>query len=121
MTDRELLEAAARVAGIEGTFFGSDNPIHTGIYQSRGEYYWNPLVSDSEALRLAIQLRISIEFGDDSDCGPNFMAGYFKPDGRVAYAIEYERVEQDAREATRRAIVRAAAALAGAGNEGERK
>lgn len=55
-TDKELLELAAKAAGIEGSYFHSDNPIHCGIYQARGQYYWNPLASDSEALRLALTL-----------------------------------------------------------------
>lgn len=98
-TDRELLQAAARAAGIEGAYFESDNPIHRGIYQARGEYYWNPLISDSEALRLAVKLDIDIEF--HSGCAVAWSNDRFE-----------ERFGSDPMAATRRAIVRAAASIA---------
>jgi hypothetical protein len=101
MSDRELLELAARAAGIDGAYFHSDNPIHCGIYQPRGEYYWNPLISDSEALRLAVKLRISIT-----------MSKY----GRVVcrageWTRSIEPYGDDPQAAVRRAITCAAAAI----------
>lgn len=58
MTDRELLELAAKVAGVEinavigETFWRSD-----GIT-------WNPLTDDSDALRLAHSLEMTLETGE---------------------------------------------------------
>lgn len=60
--DRELLELAAKAAAIEGSYFEGVSPIHTGIFRAEHDYYWNPLISDSEALRLAVKLKISVEF-----------------------------------------------------------
>lgn len=67
MNDRELLELAAKAAGVEGQYFESENGIHihTGIYRPGLDYYWNPLISDSEALRLAVKLRIDLQFDGD--------------------------------------------------------
>lgn len=64
MTEREMLELAAKAAGVEGNYFESEAGIciHTGIYRPGLDYYWNPLISDSEALRLAVALSITIEF-----------------------------------------------------------
>jgi hypothetical protein len=104
--DPELLELAAKAAGIEGRYFDSDNPIHRGIYQARGEY-WNPLISDSEAFRLAVKLEIEVYQGDDE--GPCAFAGYCGRTQRQRFVIEPHG--DDACAATRRAIVRAAAEL----------
>jgi hypothetical protein len=53
MTDRELLELAAKAAGIEikwdyGMFFLINNGTPT--------HEWNPLYDDKDALRLAVKL-----------------------------------------------------------------
>ena len=96
MTDRELLELAAKAAGIEikaviaDTFWRPD-----GIC-------WDPLTNDGDALRLAVKLSIAVHqyascviaaphIGRYQDCDENY--------GRDPYA------------ATRRAIVRAAAEI----------
>lgn len=48
MNDRELLELAARAAGIDPVLAEPIN-FSTGV-----EYYWNPLTDDGDALRLAV-------------------------------------------------------------------
>ncbi len=63
MTDRELLQLAAKAAGIVGTWatgrqtYGDADieGIDTGA-----RFLWNPLVSDGDALRLAVKLRIQV-------------------------------------------------------------
>lgn len=100
MTDRELLERAAKAAGIEGAFFDSENPIHRGIYQARGEYYWNPLVSDSEALRLAAKLHMRVRIQK---------WGSTVVDCSASTGQKAELHKADVMAATRRAIVRCAA------------
>ena len=112
MNDRELLELAAKAAGIkvyestDGTMqnrpvlvFSAGGGMGTMPYEEQ----WNPLREDAQALRLAVKLRIDLEavpFGgravirDDDDCGE-----YFDVEGDDPYA------------ATRRAIVKAAAEI----------
>jgi len=65
MTDRELLEAAAKAAGIVGEY--DDIAGEAGIIVMRGfgsrvwtGKVWNPLTSDADALRLAVKLRLNL-------------------------------------------------------------
>jgi hypothetical protein len=103
MTDRELLEKAAKAAGrvwlsyhhTKGLCFRDDS------FGGLIEYYWNPLTDDRDALRLSVRLRINV-----------FHAGI------SAFALDEdgdlecrEGHENDPDAATRRAIVRLAAKL----------
>lgn len=54
MNDRELLELAARAAGIDGGYSIEAN----AIMYSYG--YWRPLHDDGEALRLAVKLGMDV-------------------------------------------------------------
>ena len=112
MTDnRELLELAAKAAGIEHE--GVDEyGCRIGVWGdgwSGGYTYWNPRESDGDALRLAVRLRLDVMFGHadvevtasqmpdgDNVCPWSFCA--FAPD-------------KDDYAATRLAIVRAAAEI----------
>ena len=91
MTDRELLELAAKAAGIQlrfllnGTLPFSDGP-------RVGE--WNPLTDDGDALRLAVKLGIF--------ASPRFF--HFRELARLG-----RQKDEDDFAASRRAIVRAAA------------
>lgn len=98
MTDRELLEKAAKAAGAEerfGHFWLGD-----GVYAKQ----WNPLEDDGDALRLAVKLSLVVNI-------------YNREDGRGTTAIHrgalltQEPHHTGAEAATRRAIVRAAASL----------
>lgn len=98
MTDRELLEAAAKAAGIKvgwrdsvGCMCYSSSPYHVA---------WNPLTDDGDALRLAVALRLVVDVGTEAAHAYCNGPGEVEPHGADPYA------------ATRRAIVRAAAALA---------
>ena len=58
MSDRDLLERAAKAAGIE--LWHEDvftNGITRKVSQS-GILCWNPLIDDGDALRLAVKLNI---------------------------------------------------------------
>lgn len=108
-TDRELLEKAAKAAGIELLRCRLDDPMWrdmllTEATYSNGRKGWNPLTDDGDALRLAVQLRIRVwyryEDGDQVNC---ICHGRNSP--------VYEDCKNDAGAATRRAIVRAAAAV----------
>lgn len=94
MSDRELLEQAAKAAGIAGEYlrYWGDSGINTGDPDNG---LWNPLEDDGDALRLAVKLDLL-------------------PSPRVAHEIAVERFTRNADKltATRRAIVRAAAAMA---------
>ena len=110
MTDRELLEKAAKAAGYVIESFASDGGCWAykanAAPNADGEYpifKWNPLTDDGDALRLAVQLGIQPHYSDFTgnayvrwDRGEKTDAVY-GPDDPYA--------------ATRRAIVRAAAAL----------
>jgi hypothetical protein len=89
MTDRELLEAAAKAAG--GNFVIG---------------YWNPLTDDGDALRLAVRLRLDIDFEK------SYMVSVWSRhlDDWVIERCD-DDMGTDIAEKTRRAIVRAAAAI----------
>ena len=92
MTDRELLESAAKAAGMGPLSW--IEPDGTKIVTNLS---WNPLEDDGDALRLAVKLGLWIHIG------------------KYHVAIEGTRIEEpcrpDALTATRRAIVRAAAEI----------
>jgi hypothetical protein len=98
MTDKELLELAAKAIGYR---FGN-----SALWDGREviEYEWNPLEDDGQAFRLAVKLNIVIwEYGQ-----------YKRAMAEVRYgkAIgEYWEIGEDIYATTRRAIVRAAAEL----------
>ena len=118
-TDRELLELAAKAAGIEydveaskphptsGAWFGLWLVIH-GEPNEFTRRRWNPLTDDGDALRLAVNLRL--DFYEGVGDGPEAWAGYYKP-GHGKQKFSCEPMGDDPYAATRRAIVRAAAEL----------
>lgn len=62
MTEREMLELAAKAAGIPIT---PDCHIPSGgiwLFHVDVDRVWNPLADSGDALRLAVALRITIEF-----------------------------------------------------------
>lgn len=106
MTDRELLELAAKAAGLVNPRYVSETSWGTGIsHGTCDQVYviWNPLTNDGDALRLAVKLRISV-FVSNRKRAPSTSAF----DGRVSVVVPHG---EDARAATRRAIVRAAAEI----------
>lgn len=102
MTDRELLELAAKAAGIEVTAVVAD-----GIPHRFGAGYWNPLTDDGDALRLAVNLGITV--------GPESPDVVGKSLCRVSWDNRSRSLGEygggSTMEATRRAIVRAAAEI----------
>jgi len=95
MTDRELLELAAKAAGIAlADWNDGAEPYSSGIgFVLPSNRMWNPLTDDGDALRLAVKLNL---LGGCDD--PYQIATASMVDG-CPYA------------ATRRAIVRAAAEI----------
>ena len=106
MTDKELLENAAKAVGQEYDHL-------TECITTNGIQYaqWNPLTDDGDALRLAVKLDIELYQGDDD--GPAVFAGYWgKPERRdVTRLFCSQAIDGDPYAATRRAIVRAAAEI----------
>lgn len=103
MTDRELLELAAKAAGIEIHPDNIDSPIESIITVE--EWWWNPLTNDGDALRLAAKLWICIDTEGESICASIYRA---HPKDCIH---AHERDFDDLSAALRRAIVRAAAEL----------
>lgn len=67
MTDRELLELAAKAAGVVGHFSNDapDAPIFFENVNTPGMWgVWNPLTDDGDALRLAVKLRLDFYTSD---------------------------------------------------------
>ena len=106
-TDRELLELAAKAAGVVGNFAnnGEDSPIFFNNPNTPGMWgVWNPLKDDGDALRLAVMLSMMI--ARRININGEFVIAEIP--GRI---FEAEPVGEDWYTATRRAIVRAAAAI----------
>lgn len=101
MNDRELLELAAKAAGISIDYWAGDCPrITTAAFPVA----WNPLTDDGDALRLAVELRLNFTTGDLA------CAASWPP--HKAWVNEVVEAHQDNRaSATRRAIVLAAAEI----------
>jgi hypothetical protein len=96
VSDRELLELAAKAAGYEVEFAADD----LGCWFKGKTTSWRPLFSDGDAFRLAVKLRIDIHHGE------NIVQAVKLPD---IYADE--PVGEERGQPTRRAIIRAAAAI----------
>ena len=101
MTDRELLELAAKAAGLE-LWTHADG----GFYLPDPMRNWNPLTDDGDALRLAVTLNLAVQT----------LPGRDKPASEAWHNDKYARERwcdnyNDPFVATRRAIVRAAAAI----------
>ncbi len=102
MEDRELIELAAKAAGMPGGFgkvlmiLGSEVDL-TGVWYVDADQsqVWQPLVDDGEAMRLAHALDLTVSFGED------FTGVYWK--GPVLIGLSDL--------CPRRAIVRAAAEI----------
>ena len=115
MTDRELLELAAKAAGItikpveiknvefagDDRFIGYSTDPHEWL---RG--WFNPLTDDGDALRLAVKLGLRVE------CRLNGQVYVWKDDVLIwnEFAL-HENVNSERNAATRRAIVRAVAEI----------
>ena len=98
MTDRELLELAAKAAGIEVIGGAGDE----GVLLFNGSI-WNPLTDDGDALRLAVKLGLIVF----CDIGTHTSIA----DHPTLDDCPDEEHGTDPYAATRRAIVRAAAAI----------
>jgi len=90
MTDKELLELAAKAAGC---VYLTNGQLYV---EGKGNIDWNPLTDDGDALRLAVKTGVMRGCGFDNAWNAMFAVGKLPTD---PYA------------ATRRAITRAAAEI----------
>ena len=104
MTDRELLENAAKAAGYDSTIdmYGFDDFGNPLLDRNEPPTIWNPLTDDGDALRLAVKLNLDVHFWPEH------------PEAWVEAMAQDELLGSDPYAATRRAIVRAAAAIGAA-------
>jgi hypothetical protein len=110
-TDRELLELAAKAAGLVLIRSRLDDPMWRDmLIDTRPEFPqtmgWNPLTDDGDALRLAVKLEF--DMGQMLTPGMVTVTGVDDNGGCVAVDESYNI---DPYAATRRAIVRAAAEI----------
>lgn len=106
MTDRELLELAAKAAGLEfdPTYKNAHGlkVVRDGAVCQSDQILWNPIIDDNDALRLAVRLGIApIQDKNNKVC-----AAYWT-DVHCCHSA----YKDDPYAATRRAIVRAAAEI----------
>jgi hypothetical protein len=120
MEDRELLERAAKAAGIAVRWERDPSMpfqerwqamVPCGWVGQPGEMEWNPLRDDGDALRLAVTLDLVIFQHDDMGGAVTVYRDWqHKTPTPVATSTEPWAADKFA--ATRRCIVRAAASLA---------
>lgn len=105
-SDRELLELAAKAAGIPITPHPNYRISRDCQFVSGGRN-WNPLTDDGDALRLAVKLGITIDPESSDVIGKSLCRASWN--NQSMSLGEFGR--GDPLEATRRAIVRAAAEI----------
>lgn len=117
MTDRELLEMAAKAAGYEVEWVRNSG-CHYRCEAEESREQWCPLDDDGDALRLAVKLHLDIRFyWDGCDDQYNTVEAYThgaKKDAEEPIGFYLRGGQIDEAAATRRAIVRAAAAIGSA-------
>lgn len=101
MTDKELLELAAKAAGM------TEKWTKDGIYvrEQFCEVPWNPLKDDGDALRLAAKLNIDLTFYPCPQIAEPWV------EAATENNASDELLQSDPYAATRRAITRAAAEI----------
>jgi hypothetical protein len=112
MTEKELLELAAKAADIVVVRSRLDDPMnqdflvensHRNEHQASGP--WNPLTDDGDALRLAVKLNIDLTFYPNPQIAEPWVEAATENDASD------ELLQPDPYAATRRAITRAAAEI----------
>ena len=116
MTDREMLELAAKAGGyarheyVENS--AMDGRVVTGHYDSLLEVCINPITDDGDALRLAVQLMIRVSVNRAFPLGiPGSVTAEYPDRDCFYFALGEAVTNGDPYAATRRAITRAAAEI----------
>lgn len=105
--DRELLDLAAKAAGIEWCHIEGlcPNGGYWKFSDGKTQAWWNPLTDDGDALRLAVKLEMQMVIGYRR------IEACIASDSESEPILAYENKVGDLYAATRRAIVRAAAEI----------
>ena len=114
MTDRELLELAAKAARIGGSYCKNSGDFFANSEGCRTGYRWDPLTDDGDAFRLMVKLGIEVKRVSLSRSVGNVVQAWYNQDGKVkgsACASISCTVSGCRYSATRRAIVLAAAEI----------
>ena len=110
LTDREMLELAAKAAGLKNARYCYEEEELPACIEYDDEYdctlVWMPHLDDGDALRLAVQLQLGISIPPVVDGRVEVVTFY----GPVISIVE-QPINDDRQSATRRAITRAAAAI----------
>ena len=101
MSDRELLELAAKAAGIVAQWDCPERGMMVLSSNGWDTDSWNPLTDDGDAFRLAVSLNLSFCVGD----------AYIVIHSAGRPNLVTQQYDGDPYAATRRAIVRAAAEI----------
>lgn len=113
MTDLELLEAAAKAAGmVVVSDYDGQTWAHLADEHPEQAARWNPLDDDGDALRLGMSLNIDVQFNTDEDeqTTSAIAPSPERPMSGEGWSFT-EGWRGDKGSATRRAIVRAAAEI----------
>lgn len=74
MSDRELLEFAAKAAGKTGEY-RREHQAHGDLWvqgiDTGARFWWNPLEDDGDCLRMALDLNLQVRFSYTSQIGQN--------------------------------------------------
>lgn len=123
MADRELLELAAKAAGLDLTgAYGEAGGCFFLFYREQPDgppFSWAPLDDDGDALRLAVKLGLAITPYPVYEQPKHSVIATRKNLEHSRYEVA-EQHNGDPYAATRRAIVRAAAAIAQSTERSER-
>jgi hypothetical protein len=108
MNDRELLDLAAKAAGIQPVYCYESRRNCLLVGDKKSYVIWKPLTDDGDALRLAVKLNLDLWNCDNY----KYIASGVVPNDNLFDALLHnEKKGKDAYAATRRAIVRAAAEI----------
>ena len=124
MTDKELIELAAKGAGFNFRWFkvkqwkemkGKVGPYRycTGTVNVYGPHHtkpWNPLTDDGDALRLAVALRIDVSHDEVGMKSFVYARTVFNDEIHIGLSEIFDD-ESERHERVRRAITRAAAQI----------
>ena len=110
MTDREMLELAAKAAGIRLEWDGSPAAWLPIYYEGKTYDVWDPRKDDGESRRLAVRLHLVV------GCYESYASacGTYTPDSDEVppeMVVWHSEVGGDAAEAARLAVLRAAAEI----------
>lgn len=115
MTDKELLELAAKAAGINvhyvETQYERAFKVRYEIENTKGWRYWDPLTDDGDALRLAVKIGALIDIRYTDPMSSKYNNVTYWPTPHKGEQVRFCDRDADPCAATRRAIVRAAAEI----------